>query len=131
MFSNYTKFIYCCLSLIIAFQLALPALAVQNIVDPWGDSTKKDKIQELTGLGEKDPRSTAAMLLGVVLGFLGVIAVGLILYAGFKWMTAGGNEDKVTDAKKILIAGIIGLIIILAAFAIANFVLTQLIRATD
>jgi len=45
-------------------------------------------------------------------------------------MTAGGSEDKITEARKLLVAGVIGLIIILAAFAIANFVLTQLIMAT-
>lgn len=119
------------LSLIVASQFALPAFADQpNIVDPWGNSTIKSNIQDLTGLGEKDPRSTAAMLINIALGFLGIIAVGLILFAGFKWMTAGGNEDAIGDAKKMLVAGIIGLIIILSAFAIASFVLRSLIRAT-
>jgi hypothetical protein len=49
---------------------------------------------------------------------------------GFKWMTAGGNEDKVGEAKKLIVAGIIGLVIILGSFAIATFVLTQLTAAT-
>jgi hypothetical protein len=52
------------------------------------------------------------------------------LLGGFKWMTAGGNEDKVGEAKKLITAGIIGLVIILAAFAIATFVLSQLLSAT-
>jgi len=99
-------------------------------VNPWGDEDKKNKIQEITGLDERDPRGIAASVINVALGFLGIIAVGLILYAGFKWMTAGGSEDKITEARKLLVAGVIGLIIILAAFAIANFVLTQLIMAT-
>jgi len=117
---------------IFSLSLAWPALAVSsgNPVNPWGDEDKKNKIMEITGLAERDPRGIAASVINVVLGFLGIIAVGLILYAGFKWMTAAGNDDKITEARKLLVAGVIGLIIILAAFAIANFVLTQLIRAT-
>ena len=130
-FLKKSKIIFFCLLVVLATQLTLPVLpASGNPVNPWGDEDKKNKIQEYTGLGERDPRGIAASVINVVLGFLGIIAVGLILYAGFKWMTAGGSEDKITEARKLLVAGVIGLIIILAAFAIANFVLTQLIRAT-
>lgn len=57
-----------------------------------------------------------------VLGFLGAVAVGVVLYAGFVWMTAAGNADKVTRAKKILINGLIGLVLILTAYAIVSIV---------
>jgi len=56
--------------------------------------------------------------------------VCLILYGGFKWMTAGGNEEQVGEAKKIIISGVIGLIIILSAYAIANFVVGAIIQGT-
>jgi hypothetical protein len=46
-------------------------------------------------------------------------------------MTAAGNEDSVADAKKILIAAVIGLVIILAAWAITNFVITQFLGAMN
>ena len=46
-------------------------------------------------------------------------------------MTAGGNEDKVAEARKTIFAGIIGLAIILSAWAIARFVITQLSDATN
>ena len=68
-------------------------------------------------------------MINIILGFLGIVAVVIILLGGFKWMTAGGNEDKVGEARKLITAGIIGLIIILASFAIASFVLTQLSAA--
>jgi len=130
-FFKKSKIIFFCLLVVLATQLTLPVLAASGYpVNPWGDEDKKNKIQEITGLDERDPRGIAASVINVALGFLGIIAVGLILYAGFKWMTAGGSEDKITEARKLLVAGVIGLIIILAAFAIANFVLTQLIRAT-
>jgi heme/copper-type cytochrome/quinol oxidase subunit 2 len=108
------------------FTMALPAQADE--LDPWGD--KQDEIQEITGLGENDPREIAAGVINVIMGFLGIVAVVIILIGGFKWMTASGNEDKVQEAKNLIIAGIIGLVIILAAFAIAKFVLEQLLSAT-
>ena len=80
-----------------------------------------------TKLSATDPRDIAANLIGVVLGFLGIIAVIMILIGGFKWMTAAGNEDQVAEARKIIVAAVIGLIIILASWGIANFVLQALI----
>ena len=84
-----------------------------------------------TGLGNKDPRAIAASIIQIALGFLGIIAVVIILIGGFKWMTAAGNEEGVSSAQKILVAGVIGLVIILAAWGIANFVLNSLLTATN
>ena len=89
-----------------------------------------DTISNITGLGATDPREIAANVINVILGFLGIIAVVLILVGGFMWMTAAGNDDKVATAKKIMTAGIIGLVIVLAAFGIAKFVINALITAT-
>jgi len=82
------------------------------------------------GLGDNDLQDTIAQLINVALGFLGIVAVIIILFGGFKWMTAGGNDEKVGEAKRLIIAGIIGLAIILSAYAITTFVLTSLISAT-
>jgi hypothetical protein len=81
-------------------------------------------------LGNTDPRETAATLINTAMLFLGIIAVGIVLIGGFKWMTAGGNEDKVGEAKKLMGAGIVGLVIVLAAWGIATFVLQRLVEAT-
>ena len=77
---------------------------------------------ELSTATETDPREMAVSVVKYLMTFLGIIAVVVILLGGFKWMTAAGNEDKVADAKKLIIAGIIGLIIVLCAYAIVNFV---------
>ena len=92
-----------------------------------------DKVDDgLEGiLGKEDPRTVVGRIINVALGFLGVIAVGIILVGGFKWMTAGGNEDKAGDARKLIGAGVIGLAIILSAWAIATFVLGRLHEATS
>jgi hypothetical protein len=69
-----------------------------------------------------DPKVAAVMVVRYLMTFLGIISVIVILWGGFQWLTAGGNEDKVAGAKKTLIAGIIGLIIIIAAFAIVQII---------
>jgi len=83
-----------------------------------------------TGLGTKDLREGIMNVVNVLLGFLGILAIIIILWGGFRWLTSGGNEEKVGEAKKIITAGIIGLVIIFTAYAIATFVITQLISAT-
>jgi Zn-dependent protease with chaperone function len=83
-----------------------------------------------TGLGTKDLKEGVMTIVKYLFGFLGIIAILLMLYAGFIWMTAAGNEEKVSQAKKILTAAIIGLVIIFISYAIAAFVVNQLITAT-
>ena len=85
---------------------------------------------EATGLGSQDPRETAANIIRSALGLLGIVAVVIVLWGGMLWMTAGGSDEKVGTAKKILFSGITGLIIILSAFALTQFVINQLIGAT-
>ena len=60
-------------------------------------------------------------LIGVILGFVGVIFLILIIYAGITIMTANGNKTKVEDARKTITGAVIGLIVILSAYAITAF----------
>jgi len=55
----------------------------------------------------------------------------VILIGGFQWMTAGGDDGKVETARKWIFSGIIGLAIILSAWAIAKFALKNLAEATQ
>ncbi|MBU2542348.1 hypothetical protein KJ785_02200, partial [Patescibacteria group bacterium] len=82
------------------------------------------------GLGSDDIRLTIAKIIRAVLGLLGIIAIGIMLYGGFIYMTAGGNEERIGTAKKILINGVIGLVIILSSFSIAQFLINKLSQAT-
>ena len=92
--------------------------------------TGLDKVAP-SGLSDQDIRITIAKIIRVAIGFLGIIAVGLILYAGWLWMTSDGEEDKVEKAKMILRNALIGLIIILSSFAIVSFILNKLVGATS
>jgi hypothetical protein len=126
LFKNLTIFAMFVVVIAPALVLALPANAQ---IDPWGTDAGVDVKGEI-GLGNEDPRTIVAKVVNVIMGFLGIIAVVIILLGGFKWMTAGGNEEKVTEARKLIISGIVGLVIILAAFGIATFVVESLLGAT-
>ena len=60
------------------------------------------------------------------LSFVGVILLVLLLYAGFLWMTAGGDEEKIKAARGTITSAIVGIIIVTASYAIADFVLSRL-----
>ena len=55
------------------------------------------------------------------MAFIGVIFFVLMIYGGFLWMTARGNEQQVEKAKDLIISAVIGLIIIFAAYAITMY----------
>ena len=83
-----------------------------------------------SGLGTNNLKAMVFAIVNIILGFLGIVAIIIILIAGFRWMTSAGNEEKVTSARQMLIAGVIGLAIVLASWAIASFVLGSLLGAT-
>ncbi|MBU1132641.1 TrbC/VirB2 family protein [Patescibacteria group bacterium] len=83
-----------------------------------------------TGLYEKEQPAPLATQIGniinILLGLLGVILVIIIVYAGYLWMTAGGDTEQVKKAKSWMINAVIGMIIILSSYAIADFVISKL-----
>ena len=114
--------------LLILFCLAIstPALAI----DPGTGPYLGMEYGAATGLGKSDIRWTAARVVQIGLGLLGILATVLIVYAGFKWMTAAGNEEQAGEAKKIMYQAVIGLVIIMSAYSIVRFVLPSLFKAT-
>lgn len=69
---------------------------------------------------------TISVIIKTALSFLGVIFLILMIYGGYLWMTAGGNEQQVEKAKSLITAAIIGLIIVVSAYAISYFVMAKL-----
>lgn len=95
--------------------------------DPWGFGAKLDNVA-----GAYSPQTTVPLeerigsLIGIFLSFLGVIFLVLMLHAGFNWMTAAGDEEKISKAKDTIRAAVIGLIIIVAAYALSIFVIESI-----
>ncbi len=96
--------------------LATPALA--QTTDFLGIRV----VDQEVNLTRENPKDITGKAIGIVLSFLGLIAVSVILVGGFKWMLSGGNEEKVRGAKKLLLAGLIGLLIVIFSWAITQLV---------
>lgn len=115
------------LLLIFFFWLVLfPAAALAQAQDSFG----LEQAGRATGLGGDDIRLIVARVIRIFLSLLGIIALVINLYAGYLIMTAGGNEEKITTGKRWLVNGVIGLAIILSAFAITQFIISRLAGAT-
>lgn len=104
------------------FVLPLAVNTVSAQEDIWGElQTNLENQGNNASLAD-----IIAGIIRIIMGLLGVIVVLIILWGGFIWMTAGGEPDKVDKAKKMIYSGIIGLVVILAAYAIASFVINSL-----
>lgn len=79
-----------------------------------------------TGVDETTAASMAGLVVNVFLSLLGIIFICFILYAGYNWMTASGDEEKVNKAKETITRAIIGIIIIIGAYAIWAFIQAKL-----
>lgn len=110
------------------FSLITPIIsrAEEENPNPW-DSKYIDQLTKDTPVREEgDLLGIIFEVIRYILGFLGVVAIGVIIYGGAIWMTAGGNDEKVSKAKKTIIAAAIGLAIILLAYAITYFVILKI-----
>jgi len=121
----------------LAFIPMLALLVVPMWLAPVPASAAVDLTNQLEEVGEatgvETSRSLAEIIGGLVqaaLGLLGIVLLVLILYGGFLWMTAGGNEDQVGKAKKIITNAVVGLVIVMAAYAIASFAVDAISTAT-
>lgn len=110
----------------LGWMVAAPAALAQTTT-----AINTSQLSTTIALGSEDPGDIIGAVINVALGFLVFVAVIIILLGGFRWMTAAGNEEKVESAKKLLVAAVIGLIIILAAWGISLFALESIGTATN
>lgn len=113
--------------------LPVSAALAQTTQNPFTQSQKlASDVGSSAGIASSTPLPLiVGRIVNVVLGFLGVVFLVLLLYAGFTWMTAQGDSKKVDTAKNIITQAIIGLVVIVAGFAISNFVLGSLVNVTQ
>ncbi len=93
------------------------------------DETAFQQFAEQAGFAQADIRVVVARLIRTALSFAGVVLLGLIIYGGFLWMTSGGQAEKISKAKKVLVNAVIGMVIIMSAWAITTFVISSLVDA--
>ncbi|MCK5356780.1 MAG: hypothetical protein KAJ48_00160 [Elusimicrobiales bacterium] len=74
------------------------------------------------GTVAKDLPAAIGQIVGAILAFVGVLFLGLMIYGGFIWMMARGNESEVEKARELIKSAVVGLVVILAAYAITSYV---------
>jgi amino acid transporter len=126
------KRIIICLLLLLPLlnQLILPVQAATNVEDKMNsylDTVAGDSY------GSADETTMALIIqqiITVILSLLGVIFLILMIWSGYNWMTAGGEEEKIKKAQSTIKRAIIGLIIVVSAYAISYFVFNALTIST-
>ena len=117
-----------CLSLVyflVIISLSRPVLAASSL---WN---RQEGVQDIAAnaYGQSEPediRITVVKIINTVLLFLAIIFLALVLFAGFKYMTSGGNEQKVSESLGYIKNATIGLVIVLMACAISFALLARL-----
>ena len=112
-----------CLSLTVPASAADPE--AQNIIQRMIGSVSKVNLP--SGGDDVDTRAETIVgtIIGLFLGIMGILFLGLMVYGGYKWMIAQGREEEVTKAKDGIKQAITGLGIVIAAYAISYFVISQ------
>lgn len=78
--------------------------------------------------GDKSLMSNVAMLINIFASVMGFLAVGMIIYGGFMLLTAQGDPAKIKRGKDVVTYSIIGVILVMLAYAIVNFVMNSGIK---
>lgn len=123
-FKKYALLSILAIGLMISGSVAL----AQDKADPYGLDTTAGEA------GINTESTNLPVIVGNIINYLfvlvGVIFLTMIIYAGISWLTAGGNEDKISHAKNLIINSIIGVMIVFLAYALVFFVLTVLQAGT-
>ena len=113
------------LPLLALAQTSAPTNAVNPLID------RLTSVGGASGFETDATKASTPIIIGVVvrafIGFLGLTFIVLILIAGFKWMTASGNEETVKKATTTITNAVIGLVVALSAWSLWTFVLEKLI----
>lgn len=115
---------------LVAFTATHVVEAATISLNPFGGGEDYGNLAD-TGLGNTDPVVVAAQLVNVFLRLLGAITVILMLYGGWIWIWARGNQEEITRAKDIIRGSIIGLLVILSSFGVMQFVFYYLTKITN
>ncbi|HAM88222.1 MAG: hypothetical protein US83_C0010G0041 [Candidatus Falkowbacteria bacterium GW2011_GWC2_38_22] len=114
--------------ILLFFVFVLPmAMAVDSSAITGLDEAAKKGYGKIPDGGMASLPSAIGKVIGVGLSLIGILFLGLMIYGGFIWMIARGNEGEVTKAKDLIQAAIIGLVVVLAAYAITQFIGQQLL----
>ncbi len=109
-----------------SFFLFTSLVKAQNLIDSEKISNVSNEFGGSAGFTSISLGKIISVVISIALSLLALIFLVLTIMAGFKWMTAGGNEEEVKKAQTSLKNSVMGLIIVLAAYAITYFIFSKL-----
>lgn len=114
--------------LAVIFCLFMPAIAgAQGLKEAFGNNSPLDTVANKAGVKDVDNvGKVSGRVINTALSLVGLIFLILMVYGGYLWMTARGDESQVEKAQMIIRNAIIGLVLVLAAYAITVLVTTRL-----
>lgn len=102
------------------------ALSTQDILTGPGTETNRAYQKLPTPSASYSPAETVAKTLNILFGFIGVLAVSLIMYGGYLWVTSGGEQEKAKKAQGLLMDAVIGLVVLATVWALSYIVIKTL-----
>ena len=106
----------------------------RRVVEAYDFSGKLDEIADRAGFdlafdagGAYSLTDMIGDIISSALALIGVVFLIIAIVAGYRWMMAGGNEETVANAKKTLSRAIVGVVIVLSAYAITYYVVNALL----
>lgn len=119
---------------IISFNFVLAKDSGGSTTKPTITSVKSSATSKLKTFGKaayssetaKPLSETVGLIINSLLGLFGILLLLYLILGAYQWMMAGGDQNKVTKAKDTIKNAVIGLVIIVVSFAVANFVINAL-----
>jgi hypothetical protein len=119
---------------LVSANAALALSAAAQVAPTGGVDTGLETTAKAAFGGNLPAQRDLPTIIGTVIqqaiALVGVLFMALVVYGGFVWMTARGNEQQIEKAKNLLTSAVIGLVIIGAGYAITDFVLRAVTTAT-
>lgn len=112
---------------LLVFALMAGALSLLSVLPVAGaailnPTDNPEAVASATG-GESTLRGLILTIINYFLGFLGLIAVIMVIYGGVTYVISAGNDEAIGKAKKIIMYALIGIVIILLSFVLVRMVL--------
>ena len=110
-----------------AFVEPTPVYAAVNITGSLDDAAKE------AGFGTPQENKVSTIIargINAILGLVGILFLAIIVYGGVLYLTAGGHEEKIKEAKRMLVYAIIGTLIVVVSYALTSFIFGQLANLT-
>jgi len=115
---------------LVGILLMLALVAVPALAQDLGQGLL-DNFQAGAEIGKGGMGTIIGTIIKTVLTILGLVALVIFIIAGFQWMTSGGDKEKIKGAQKLMGAAVIGMVIVIIAYAAATFIVIALTNVTD